>query len=158
MFTPANVEVVGEGKDGDEELADLEGAVVEQLHRLLSQVAFFAVIRLLENSDLLIFSFSSVERDFTWASLRIENLANVFELAGHIRVDQGDLERRVDGDVLHELPVRQIARELKQICIFFTLSGTFGLVKGLEVFLTIIQDHAHFQKASVNQQYRNYPF
>ena len=41
MFTPANVEVVGEGKDGDEELADLEGAVVEQFHRLLSQVAFF---------------------------------------------------------------------------------------------------------------------
>ena len=135
MFTPANVEVVGEGKDGDEQLADLEGAVVEQLHRLLSQVAFFAMIRLLENSDLFIFSF---ERDFTWASLRIENLANIFELAGHIRVDQGDLERRVDGDVLHELPVRQIARELKQICIFFTLSGTFGLVKGLEVFLTII--------------------
>ena len=57
MFTPANVEVVGEGKDGDEELADLEGAVVEQLHRLLSQVAFFAMMRLLENSDLLIFSF-----------------------------------------------------------------------------------------------------
>ena len=110
MFTPANVEVVGEGKDGDEELADLEGAVVEQFHRLLSQVAFFAMIRLLDNSDLLIFFFfSSFERDFTWASLRIENLANVFELAGHIRVDQGDLERRVDGDVLHELPVRQIA-------------------------------------------------
>ena len=57
LFTPANVEVVGESKDGDEELADLEGAVVEQFHRLLSQVAFFAVIRLLENSDLLIFSF-----------------------------------------------------------------------------------------------------
>ena len=36
----ADVEVVGEGEDGDEELPDLEGAVVEQLHRLFRQVTF----------------------------------------------------------------------------------------------------------------------
>ena len=35
----ADVEVVGEGEDGDEELPNLKRAVVEQLHRLLGQVA-----------------------------------------------------------------------------------------------------------------------
>ena len=35
----SDVEVVGEGEDGDEQLPDLEGAVIEQLHRLLRQVA-----------------------------------------------------------------------------------------------------------------------
>ena len=35
----ADVEVVGEGEDGDEELPNLKGAVVEQLHSLLRQVA-----------------------------------------------------------------------------------------------------------------------
>ena len=35
----ADVEVVGEGENGDKELPDLESAVVEQLHRLLRQVA-----------------------------------------------------------------------------------------------------------------------
>ena len=36
----ADVEVVGEGEDGHEELPNLKRAVVEQLHRLLSQVAY----------------------------------------------------------------------------------------------------------------------
>ena len=36
----ADVEVVSEGEDGDEELPDLKGAVVEQLHRLFRQVTF----------------------------------------------------------------------------------------------------------------------
>ena len=35
----ANIEIVGEGQDGDEDLPQLEGHVVEQLHRLLLQVA-----------------------------------------------------------------------------------------------------------------------
>ena len=35
----ANVEVIGEGEDGDERLSELECHVVEQLHRLLLQVA-----------------------------------------------------------------------------------------------------------------------
>ena len=34
----ANVEIVGEGQDGDEQLPYLEGHVVEQLHRLLLKV------------------------------------------------------------------------------------------------------------------------
>ena len=50
-------------------------------------------------------------------------------------VNEGDLERGVDGDVLDKFPVWKITREFKEICILFTLSGTFGLVKGLEVFL-----------------------
>ena len=35
----ANVEIIGEGQDGDEDLPQLEGHVVEQLHGLLFQVA-----------------------------------------------------------------------------------------------------------------------
>ena len=35
----ANIEVVGEGQDGDEDLPQLEGHVVEELHGLLLQVA-----------------------------------------------------------------------------------------------------------------------
>ena len=34
----ANIEVVGEGQDGDEDLPQLEGHVVEELHGLLLQV------------------------------------------------------------------------------------------------------------------------
>ena len=35
----AHVEVVGEGEDGDERLSELECHVVEQLHRLVLQIA-----------------------------------------------------------------------------------------------------------------------
>ena len=49
----ANVEVIGEGEDGDEHLAQLEGHVVEQLHCLLLQVP--------------------------WAALRVENFTNVLK-------------------------------------------------------------------------------
>ena len=35
----ANIEIVREGEDGDEDLPQLEGHVVEQLHGLLLQVA-----------------------------------------------------------------------------------------------------------------------
>ena len=35
----AHVEVVGEGEDGDEHLSELECHVVEQLHRLVLQIA-----------------------------------------------------------------------------------------------------------------------
>ena len=35
----ANIEIIGEGQDGHEDLPQLEGHVVEQLHGLLLQVA-----------------------------------------------------------------------------------------------------------------------
>ena len=49
----ANIEVIGEGEDGDEDLPQLEGHVVEQLHGFLLQV--------------------------TGTSLGIENFTNVLE-------------------------------------------------------------------------------
>ena len=39
------------------------------------------------------------------APLRVENLADVFELSGHVGVDEGHLQGGVNGYVLHEFPI-----------------------------------------------------
>ena len=71
----------------------------------------------------------------TWAPLWVKNLANILKLARHVWVHEGHLEGGIDRDVLDKFPVWKITGELEQIGIFFTFSGTFGLVKRLEVFL-----------------------
>ncbi len=66
----------------------LEGVIVEELHRFLRQVAGTA--------------------------LRVEDLADVLKLSRHVRVDQGHLQRRVDGQVLHELAIGELVGQLPQ--------------------------------------------
>ena len=78
----ADVEVVGEGEDGDKELPDLKGAVVEQLHRLLRQVALRdnnpSFRKNLQNSGDFLINCSGNELNeliiFESGNLRLENL------------------------------------------------------------------------------------
>ena len=112
-----NVEIVGEGEDCHENLPDLQERIrckatnsVDLCDNMETHCPSLSALVYLEGH--VVEEFHGFLRQIARTALRVENLTNILELSCHIRVNEGDLQRRIHRYVFHEFSVGEIVRQL----------------------------------------------